>query len=137
MHAISLDFVAWTNLLHNQVFASRDVGDKYFTFQSLDARNLLCTDVRYNFPVCFFSKSKYDGAAANAIPILSVPHCFPLEFPQIYTDLYTVEVSRFGTSFIHHHMECNMWRNSYLELESPKEVQNFANRLTSALNHLS
>ena len=27
---------------------NRDVGDKYLTFQSLDARNLLRTNVRYN-----------------------------------------------------------------------------------------
>ena len=51
MHIISRDFVAWTNLLRYHVFAGRDVGDKYLAFQSLDARNLLSTDVRYNFPV--------------------------------------------------------------------------------------
>ena len=30
---------------------NRNVGDKYLTFQSLDARNLLSTNIRYNFPV--------------------------------------------------------------------------------------
>ena len=30
---------------------NRNVGDKYLTLQSLDARNLLSTNVRYNFPV--------------------------------------------------------------------------------------
>ena len=41
------------NLLCNQSFASRDVGDKYLTFHSLDAKNLLSTEVRYNYPVLF------------------------------------------------------------------------------------
>ena len=40
-----------TNLLHNQSFASHGVVDKYITFHSLDARNLLSTEVRYNYPV--------------------------------------------------------------------------------------
>ena len=31
----------------------RDVGDKYLTFQSLDARNLLRTNVRYNSLVMY------------------------------------------------------------------------------------
>ena len=30
---------------------SRDVGDNYVTFQPLNARNLLSTNVRYNYPV--------------------------------------------------------------------------------------
>ena len=32
---------------------SRDVGDNYVTFQPLNARNLLSTNVRYNYPVLF------------------------------------------------------------------------------------
>ena len=37
--------------MRNQSFANRDVGDKYLTFHSLDTRNLLSTEVRYNYPV--------------------------------------------------------------------------------------
>ena len=65
-------FVARTILLRNQFSVSRYVGDNYFTFQSFNARNLLSTDVRYNYPV-FTDKTAntQDGArldiAANGL----------------------------------------------------------------------
>ena len=52
-HVFYRKFVACTNSLRNQFSATRDVGDKYSTFRSLDTLNLPTTDVRYNYPVSF------------------------------------------------------------------------------------
>ena len=49
-HVISRK-VCHLNDLHNRISVGHDIGDNYFTFQSFNARNLLSTDVGYNYPV--------------------------------------------------------------------------------------
>ena len=51
---------------------SRDVGDKYLTFHSLDARNLRSTEVRYNYPAHCDIGDKYSTfQSLNALNLQS------------------------------------------------------------------
>ena len=55
------------NLLRNQISSNRDVGDNCWTFQSLNTRNLLSTDVRYNYPVYCLGSNGFGDNVANGL----------------------------------------------------------------------
>ena len=50
-HVISCEVSCLNDLLRNQISMNRDIGDSCSIFQSLNTRNLLSTEVRYNYPV--------------------------------------------------------------------------------------